>query len=371
MTEDFIFDRGYTGHEHLDAFGLINMNGRAYDPLVARFLSPDPVMQQPGNTQNHNGYSYVLNNPLKYTDPSGYSFMGFLDKFIRWNLNILTIPGRFYGGSVEWLNDKINGTPDPNGYFSAEYILGGILPAPDAGFEHLFDSQSLSTPYGNTGGFTSADGSFYSNDELAKEAWAHREARRQALEQGDFNNIDLIATMDYNKGLDYDISHSGGDAMCNCSGIYGYPPVGDGKEDDTKSKIYKLQKSSNWVVNTAEASLSFMATDALFFEPTDLNWYKWAGYGVATLVFGTILYIYDEPFPKPWHTSRGEPIKWGNDPVIQGFENDKFYGNEPPPPFYWPLIGGTMTYELYNNWPKPNIEEADTISNSVVKPNEN
>ncbi|MFW6290446.1 MAG: RHS repeat domain-containing protein, partial [Mariniphaga sp.] len=66
------FDRGYTFHEHLSDFDLINMNGRVYDPVIARFLSPDPMLQSPGNLQNYNRYSYVFNNPLKYTDPSGY-----------------------------------------------------------------------------------------------------------------------------------------------------------------------------------------------------------------------------------------------------------------------------------------------------------
>ena len=68
----FLFDRGYTGHQHLDRFGLINMNGRVYDPALARFLSPDPFIANPSNSQNYNRYSYCLNNPLKYTDPSGY-----------------------------------------------------------------------------------------------------------------------------------------------------------------------------------------------------------------------------------------------------------------------------------------------------------
>jgi RHS repeat-associated protein len=64
--------RGYTGHEHLDSLQLIDMNGRIYDPLLGLFLSPDPYNQDAANTQNYNRYSYVLNNPLKYTDPSGY-----------------------------------------------------------------------------------------------------------------------------------------------------------------------------------------------------------------------------------------------------------------------------------------------------------
>lgn len=48
------------------------MNGRIYDPFIARFMSPDPFTQDPGNLQGYNRYSYVLNNPLKYVDPSGY-----------------------------------------------------------------------------------------------------------------------------------------------------------------------------------------------------------------------------------------------------------------------------------------------------------
>jgi RHS repeat-associated protein len=65
------FHRGYTGHEMLPEFGLINMNGRLYDPLLGRFLSPDNYVQLPDFSQSLNRYSYCLNNPLKYTDPSG------------------------------------------------------------------------------------------------------------------------------------------------------------------------------------------------------------------------------------------------------------------------------------------------------------
>lgn len=70
------FDRGYTLHEHYDDFGLINMNGRLYDPLVGRMLSPDIVIQNEQNSQAYNRYSYCFNNPLKFTDPSGYISVG-------------------------------------------------------------------------------------------------------------------------------------------------------------------------------------------------------------------------------------------------------------------------------------------------------
>lgn len=68
--------RGFTGHEMLDQVGLIHMNGRVYDPRLARFLSADPFVQAVGNAQSYNRYSYTINNPLNATDPSGYIFAG-------------------------------------------------------------------------------------------------------------------------------------------------------------------------------------------------------------------------------------------------------------------------------------------------------
>jgi len=67
----FIAGRGFTGHEHLPWFNLINMNGRVYDPLVGQFLSPDNYVQAPYFTQGLNRYVYCLNNPLRCTDPTG------------------------------------------------------------------------------------------------------------------------------------------------------------------------------------------------------------------------------------------------------------------------------------------------------------
>lgn len=69
-----VTQRGYTGHEMLPNLDVIHMNGRIYDPTIARFLQADPMVQAPTNLQNLNRYSYVLNNPMSYTDPSGYFF---------------------------------------------------------------------------------------------------------------------------------------------------------------------------------------------------------------------------------------------------------------------------------------------------------
>jgi RHS repeat-associated protein len=64
--------RGYTGQELLASVGLVHLNGRVYDPVIGRMMSADPVVGDPLNGQTWNRYSYVNNNPLAYTDPTGY-----------------------------------------------------------------------------------------------------------------------------------------------------------------------------------------------------------------------------------------------------------------------------------------------------------
>ncbi|MDT3337935.1 RHS repeat-associated core domain-containing protein, partial [Shewanella sp. SP1S1-7] len=68
--------KGYTDHEHLNEQQLIHMNGRIYDFNVGRFLSVDPFLQFPENSQSANPYSYILNNPMSGTDPTGYAATG-------------------------------------------------------------------------------------------------------------------------------------------------------------------------------------------------------------------------------------------------------------------------------------------------------
>jgi RHS repeat-associated protein len=66
--------QGFTGQEQLNEFALVNMNGRMYTiGGQGVFLSPDPTIQDPSNTQNYNRYSYVWNNPVTYVDPTGFS----------------------------------------------------------------------------------------------------------------------------------------------------------------------------------------------------------------------------------------------------------------------------------------------------------
>jgi RHS repeat-associated protein len=90
---------GYTGHEDLDCAGLIHMNGRIYDAEWGRFLQMDPILQDPGSSQNFNRYAYVMNNPLNLTDPSGYSWLS--DRFKS--------VGRFFGKVIKGLQQVRRG----------------------------------------------------------------------------------------------------------------------------------------------------------------------------------------------------------------------------------------------------------------------
>ena len=94
--------RGYCGHEMLPEYGLIDMRGRVYDPTVGRFLSCDNYVQEPDNSQNFNRYSYCLNNPLRYTDPTGELF-GIDDAiiaFTAFNVASSMMSAAFNGQSV-------------------------------------------------------------------------------------------------------------------------------------------------------------------------------------------------------------------------------------------------------------------------------
>ncbi len=72
LTQLPFTNKAFTGHENIQEVGLIHMNGRVYDPVLARFMSADVFIQSPWSSQSFNRYGYVWNGPMKYTDPSGW-----------------------------------------------------------------------------------------------------------------------------------------------------------------------------------------------------------------------------------------------------------------------------------------------------------
>ena len=126
-TEPALFmGRGYTGHEHLPWFNLVNMNGRLYDPVVGRFLSPDPFVQLPEFSQNFNRYSYCLNNPLKYNDPDG-ELVWLLPALIGGVINVATNWKNLHGNF--W--DKVG---QGALYFGTGAVQGGLSVLGPAGW---------------------------------------------------------------------------------------------------------------------------------------------------------------------------------------------------------------------------------------------
>ena len=92
--------RGFTDHEMVDKVGIIHMNGRIYDHKIGRFLQADPFIQDPSNSRSLNRYSYVQNNPLNATDPSGY----FLAELITYS---------FFASYAEHLLNRATAAPPP------------------------------------------------------------------------------------------------------------------------------------------------------------------------------------------------------------------------------------------------------------------
>lgn len=169
-----LFGRGYTGHEHLAIFGLINMNARLYDPVVGRFLSPDPYVQAPDFSQNFNRYSYALNNPLRYTDASG-EFMNIVIAGLVsgvYNLGMQGAKGQIHslkdgllsfgvGALAGALGERVRNSVGGVGFFSGAtsgalggFTSGAILEAGNAWISGSSFTQGLGA--GLKGGLTGA-----------------------------------------------------------------------------------------------------------------------------------------------------------------------------------------------------------------------
>ena len=168
--------RGYTGHEQLNGFGIINMNARLYDPLLARFLAPDPFVGS-GMTNDFNRYVYCRNNPLMFTDPSGESWKSFWSDFgnafkrdfkktflsgdgieVGWNSQggffvNKTRGGQPFGPSLGYNNHQITGGTIKNGFHQmspitfSDKLVQTVLKAEQTAKETYSQYSSMASDY--------------------------------------------------------------------------------------------------------------------------------------------------------------------------------------------------------------------------------
>ncbi|TQV87924.1 FG-GAP-like repeat-containing protein [Aliikangiella coralliicola] len=158
-------NRGYTGHEHIRDLNIIHMNGRIYDANIGRFMQADPHVQSPGNFQNYNRYSYVLNNPLSMTDPSGFFFKKLFKAIKKYWKQIVSIvltvylgplgafignyltTGSLRGAIIGGLTSMIGGVDF--GGFVANGIVGGVISKAQGGnFGRGFMSAGVGSALG-------------------------------------------------------------------------------------------------------------------------------------------------------------------------------------------------------------------------------
>ncbi|MDL2224558.1 RHS repeat-associated core domain-containing protein, partial [Bacteroidales bacterium OttesenSCG-928-M06] len=149
----FLFTRGYTFHEHIPEFNLINMNGRMYDPGAGLFFSPDPYIQAPGDWLNYNRYTYCLNNPLIYTDPDG--------EFIH------LIIGGLIGGVMNWAFNGFQFNAKGLSYFGVGALAGALGAGIGAGISSVLPvagqtSGGFAAGFLGTSAATTATSSFVS-----------------------------------------------------------------------------------------------------------------------------------------------------------------------------------------------------------------
>jgi RHS repeat-associated protein len=133
----------FTGKELDDETGLYFYGARYYNPIIGRFITPDSIVQAPQNPQTLNRYSYCVNNPVNYTDPSGHFL--FLPARI----------GALIGGLIGGINAAINGGNFFEGFF------GGALVGLGAGFG-AFSFASVAWGMGTGAGISA----YYGGDPL-------------------------------------------------------------------------------------------------------------------------------------------------------------------------------------------------------------
>ncbi len=164
---------GYTGHEMLDDVGLIHMNGRLYDPMMARFVSADFLIPDAGDLQSYNRYSYVVNNPLAYTDASGqcpWCFVAIVAAEIGYQTGVID------NGTARMIQSiAVMAWMGPAGSLGGamgQGFVGGVI-ASNGSIEAGMQGAATAGLFYGAGSFADAMGQQAANAGQSSAAWAH------------------------------------------------------------------------------------------------------------------------------------------------------------------------------------------------------
>ncbi|WP_137936092.1 polymorphic toxin-type HINT domain-containing protein [Chitinivorax sp. B] len=178
---------GFTGHDHLDGVELVHMNGRIYDPRAGRFMTPDPNVFYPDNSQDFNRYAYVHNNPLSATDPSGFALMSLSDTFLSGHAFERTLSDALFRQIDRQFNNQLNQNFSGNAGYAynsrgGSYYASSVITTSNAYSERssgsvTFASQAQPAQVYGASNSVQATGSaisdfFGSVKASAKEVWA-------------------------------------------------------------------------------------------------------------------------------------------------------------------------------------------------------
>jgi len=281
--------RGYTGHEHVEPFALINMNGRLYDPLNGRMLSADNYVQGGLGTQGYNRYSYAGNNPLKYTDPEGENpliIAAAIGGLMNWAMNgaQFTWEGLGYfaiGAGAAALGAGVGG--GVSSALAGESIVAGLIGTSTVTTTGFAAGALVGGTGGFAGGFTLGFGnSWHGGDPF-------NTAVGQGLDDGLRSAAYAAAISGVVGGIDAVISRKN-----FFTGSYKAYPLPDGAVASTgEYPVYSGTPKGATVVNTDDVPTVYMAEDktaGLDDVIPSGHYIKGKVEGIATRLYGDKVY---------------------------------------------------------------------------------
>ena len=218
------------------------MNGRLYDPRLHRFLQPDNNLQEPYNTQNYNRYGYVLNNPLRYTDPTGESFW----EIVAYVISTYILVANANGGELNPANWNANSilqavtgiasslaSQGATNAFNKYIDNYGNHPEIAAGGDNPVESHSFVSIDNNVMSENEPPVSFFMRSNTDKDLQVFTNVFDQKNKKGNYNNGDSIFDVYGHGGFD-----GNGDGYF--SDVKLFAQIGSGKEFDNRMSRVSL-----------------------------------------------------------------------------------------------------------------------------------